>query len=170
MKKLNSILNISVFILFVILMASCLKNEDPNASYTPEREAGLIKEWMTNVKIKKLHLDSTSTGIYYITDTTKIGTGPTIKTGDAVTVKYTGAFLDGGIFDQQTSYTFIHKDTDPEKRMVQGWEEGIEVLNKGASAVFLIPSAKGYGSKGSQRGIIPPNSPLLFIIEVVTIK
>ena len=166
MRKLNSILKLSVFILFVVLMASCLKNEDPYASYTPEREASLIKAWKANAKVKKLHLDSTSTGIYYITDTTKIGTGPTVMTGDTVTVKYTGAFLDGSIFDQSTSYTFIHKVDS----MVQGWEDGIEVLSKGAGAAFLVPSAKGYGATGTGDGAIPPNSPLLFIIEVVNIK
>ena len=170
MKKWNSILKISAFILFVALMTSCLKKEvDPYASYTPAREAGLIKDWLANVKIKKLHLDSTSTGIYYIADTTKVGTGPTVTTGKTVTVKYQGMFMDGRVFDASEGYTYIHKDTDPQKRMIQGWEEGIEVLSKGGSAGFLIPSAKAYGTSGS-RGVIPPNTPLIFIIEVVNIK
>lgn len=41
-------------------------------------------------------------------------------------------------------------------------------LNKGASAAFLIPSAKAYGTTGYRS--IPPNTPLIFIIEVVDIK
>ena len=169
MKKLNNILKLSAFILVVVLVASCLKNEDPNASYTPQREATLIKDWMANVKIKKLHLDSTATGIYYIADTTKVGTGPAVTTGKTVTVNYQGMFMDGRVFDASKGYTYIHKDTDPNKRMIQGWEEGIEVLSKGGSAGFLIPSAKAYGTSGS-RGVIPPNTPLIFIIEVVDIK
>jgi FKBP-type peptidyl-prolyl cis-trans isomerase len=78
-------------------------------------------------------------------------------------------FLDGQVFDASAyhgdgTYTYKHK-TDP---LILGWEEGIEVLNKGASAAFLIPSAKAYGVRG--QGSIPPNTPLIFIIEVVDIK
>ena len=173
MKKLNSILKISAFVLFVALMASCLKKEvDPYAAYTPAREAGLIKDWLAKVKLERLHLDSTSTGIYYIADTTKIGTGPTVKAGNTVTVKYTGMYTDGTIFDASSKHnvagtmTYIHKTV----QFIQGWEQGIEVLNKGAGATFLIPSAKGYGAYGSRDGSIPPNSQLIFIIEVVDIK
>jgi len=54
--------------------------------------------------------------------------------------------------------------------MIQGWEEGIEILSKGGSATFLIPSNKGYGPLGSEDRTIPPYTPLIFIIEVVNIK
>ena len=150
-------------------MASCLKSVDPYADYTPEREAGLIKDWLATVKQNKVHLDSTATGIYYVLDTTKIGVGPTIKTGDTVKVKYVGKFLDGTVFDASSYHgdgtmTYIHK-TD---RLIQGWEEGIEVLSKGGSAAFLIPSVKAYGTTGA--GSIPPNTPLIFLIEVLDIK
>ncbi|HEY3369724.1 MAG TPA: FKBP-type peptidyl-prolyl cis-trans isomerase [Prolixibacteraceae bacterium] len=171
MKKLNGILKLGVFALFVVLMASCKKDEDPYAAYTPAREAALIKEWKAGMKLEKLQLDSTSTGIYYIADTVKVGSGPTVKAGNTVTVKYTGMFLDGTVFDASANHsaagtmTYVHKTN----RMIQGWEEGIEALSKGASAAFLIPSAKAYGVEGN-KPIIPPNEPLIFIIEVVDIK
>ena len=168
MKKLTNILKISAFILFVGIMASCLKEEDPYAAYTPEREAAMVKEWLAAMTTKKNDIDTIGTDIYYIVDTTKVGTGPTVKTGNSLTVKYTGMFLSGAVFDASQSYAYIHKDTDPYKRMIKGWEEGIEVLKKGGSAAFLIPSAKAYGIKGS--GSIPPNTPLIFIIEVLDIK
>ncbi|HAH23630.1 MAG TPA: hypothetical protein DCL77_07720 [Prolixibacteraceae bacterium] len=164
MKKLNSILKLSAFLLFVVLLASCKKDKDPYASYTPEREASLIKEWLAGVKSAKLPLDSTATGIYYIADTTAIGTGPTVKAGNTVTVKYVGSYIDGIVFDSSSSMTYKHKYDS----LIQGWEEGIEVLNKGSRATFLIPSAKAYGSTGNNS--IPPNTPLLFVIEVVDIK
>jgi len=172
MRKLTSILKLSAFILFLMLMASCLKkNEDPYASYTPAREAGLIKDWLAKVKLEKIHLDSTTTGIYYIADTTKIGSGPTVKAGNTVTTKYICAGTDGTVFDASSLHnppTMVYKHkTQP---LIQGWEEGIEVLNKGSRATFLIPSAKGYGAYGSQDGSIPPNTPLIFTIEVVDIK
>ena len=96
---------------------------------------------------------------------------PDVKTGDTVKVIYTGKFTDGTVFDSSIgqrdgTYTYVQEGANT--RMIQGWEEGIKVLNKGASATFLIPSAKAYGSSGYST--IPPNSPLIFVIEVVDIK
>ena len=175
MRKVNDILKLSVvLLLFVGSMTSCLKDEeDPYASFTPEREATLIHNWRTQMKKSKVNVDSfmvENTKIYFVIDTTKVGSGPNVKTGDNLTVKYTGLFLDGSIFDASKSYSYIHKDTDNTKRMITGWEASIEHLNKGASAAFLIPSAQAYGTTGSYGGIIPPNSPLIFVIEVLDIK
>jgi FKBP-type peptidyl-prolyl cis-trans isomerase len=170
MKKLNGILKFGAFILFVALMASCKKDVDPYADYTPEREATLIQDWLDAMTTKKFNIDTTSTDLFYIPDATKVDSGEKVKAGNTVTVKYTGMFLDGTVFDASAYHgdgtmTYVHK-TD---RLIQGWEEGIEVLSKGASAAFLIPSAKGYGATGSLP-IIPPYSPLIFIIEVIDIK
>jgi hypothetical protein len=91
MKKLNRYLKVTMFLLFVaVVFSGCLKtnNENPYAAYTPEREAGLIKKWTDGMIEKKLNLDTTSTGIIYVPDTAKVGTGPTVKTGDTVTVKW----------------------------------------------------------------------------------
>lgn len=162
------LLKYSALVLFAIIIVSgCKKNEDPYATYTPEREAALIKEWLAQMVTNKKDIDTTSTGIYYIVE--KEGTGETVKTGNKVTVKYTGLFLDGSVFDASAyrgdgTMTYIHK-TD---RLIQGWEEGIEVMKKGGTAAFLIPSAKAYGTAGS--GSIPPNTPLIFVIEVIEIK
>ncbi len=171
MKKLNTILKFSVFLLLIGIVGSCIKDkEDPYAAYTPEREASLIKTWLDAMVAKKLNIDTTSTGLFFIPDTVKVGSGPKVKAGNTVTVKYTGIFLDGVIFDASAYHgdgtmTYVHK-TD---RLIQGWEEAIEVLSKGQSAAFLIPSAKGYGATGS-KPTIPPYSPLIFIIEVLDIK
>ena len=168
MKKMNMLFKVFAFILFAsVVVSSCKKDEDPYAAYTPEREAGLIKDWLTQMAANKAVVKTTTSGINYIVE--KEGTGATVKAGDKVTVKYTGMFLDGSIFDASAyhgdgTYTYTHK-TD---NLIKGWEEGIEVLSKGGSAAFLVPSAKGYGTAGS--GSIPPNTPLIFIIEVVDIK
>ncbi|MGE5395170.1 MAG: FKBP-type peptidyl-prolyl cis-trans isomerase [Candidatus Saccharibacteria bacterium] len=175
MKKGNCVLRISVILfLFAAVMSSCLKEqEDPYASFTPEREANLITSWRAQMKKNNVKLDSfmvENTKIYFVRDTAKVGTGPNVKTGDKVTVSYTGMFLNGTTFDASNSYSYIHKDTDPQKRLIVGWEEGIEHLNKGASAVFMIPSALAYGPSGSYGGAIPPNTPLIFVIGVLDIK
>lgn len=156
----------TIVLLAVVLVSGCNKAEDPYAQYTAEREAGLISDWLAAMVSNDKDIDTTSTGIYYILE--KDSVGATVVTGDTVTVKYTGMFMDGAIFDASTSFTFTHKDTDLDKRMIKGWEEGMEVLSIGDKAAFLIPSEKAYGSTGYYT--IPPYSPLIFVIEVVDIK
>jgi len=175
MKNWNTFFKVAVFALFVVVAASgCKKssNLDP-VFYTPEHEASITKEWLDSMVANGFNIDTTSTGILYIAG--KVGTGPTVKAGDVVTVKYKGKFLDGTVFDaseyhsEAGTMTYVHKaPTDATKTLIQGWEEGIEMLSKGGSAAFLIPSAKGYGSSGNST--IPPYTPLIFVIEVVDIK
>ena len=167
---------ISVLIILVaLILSACLKSDNLNSSegYTPQRELTSIQHWIDSVNALNLNIDTTSTGILYIPG--KVGTGPKVKAEDVVTVKYTGRLLDGTIFDASSwhseagTMTYLHKaPTDASKTLIQGWEEGIEVLSKGGSATFLIPSNKGYGSKGS--GSIPPYTSLIFVIEVINIK
>jgi len=162
MKKLNTWLKVGAVVLFAMaLVFGCKKIENQN---TPENEASLIKSWLETMVKNNNDIDTTSTGLYYIKD--KVGTGLTVQEGDTVTVQYRGMFLNGTIFDESSSFTYVQKAEG--QRMIQGWEEGIEVLSKGGSAVFLIPSAKAYGPYGYVT--IPPYSPLLFIIEIIEIK
>ena len=52
--------------------------------------------------------------------------------------------------------------------VMPGWDEGIALLNKGTKARLIVPPALGYGNRPSR--VIPPNSTLIFDIEVVDIK
>ena len=168
MKRVNFVFKSIVLVLFLAgLVSSCMKSEDPSSGNTAETEATLFKSWKTQMKSKNLAYDSTATKIFYIIDKSKVGTGANVTAGNTVTVKYTGTFMDGAIFDSSESFSYVHKPTTG-SRMIPGWEEGIELLNKGAKATFLIPSALAYGSYGYYP--IPPYSPLFFIIEVVDIK
>lgn len=170
MKQMKSLLKFSAIVLFAALtFSSCMKDDDPYAGYTQERENGLIDDWITTMGEKKLDVDTTANGVFYIID--KAGTGDLVKTGDTLSVKYTGYFMDGTIFDASAYHgdgtmTYIHKNAN--SRMIEGWEDGIEKLSKGSIGVFCIPSAKAYGPYGYSS--IPPYSPLIFVLEVLNIK
>ena len=174
MKNLNTFFKIAAFSLFLVVFASgCMKDDTNKTTYTSEQEIAQIREWLDSMVAKNMNMDTTSTGIIYIRD--KVGSGPAVKAEDVVTVKYTGMFLNGKVFDASSwhneagTMTYLHKaPSDASKSLIQGWEEGIEVLSKGGSAVFLIPSFKGYGTKGNSK--IQPYTPLIFVIEVVDIK
>lgn len=175
---MKTTLKISLFIFLITLIVSgCKKSSDvtPDLSAiiqpyvihpSDNVESNMISEWLDSMSVRQMDVQTSPTGIKYIMG--KEGEGATVAAGDTVTVKYIGFFMNGGILDssenQGGTMTYVHKTN----RMIQGWEEGIELLNKGASAAFLFPSSKAYGSTGN--GPVAPNVPLIFVIEVVDIK
>ena len=52
--------------------------------------------------------------------------------------------------------------------MIAGWDEGILLLHEGDKARLVIPSELAYGSRGAG-GVIPPNAPLIFDVELVSV-
>jgi len=177
-RKLKTSVKICAFILLAaVVVSSCKKSATvtPDLSASIKKyvihnsdniEANMITEWLDTMQVRQMDVKTSPTGINYIME--KEGEGATVSAGDSVTVKYIGFFMNGGIFDASENHggtmTYVHKTN----RMIKGWEEGIELLNKGASAVFLFPSGKAYGSTGS--GPVAPNVPLIFVIEVTDIK
>lgn len=113
------------------------------------------------LKDKGLTAQSTASGLHYII--TQEGTGPNPTIQSTVTVRYKGYFLDGSVFDQTqgtetTSFLL--------GGVIEGWQECVPLLKKGGKGTFWIPSALAYGPSG--RGSIPPNTPLIFDIELVS--
>ncbi len=162
MKKLNSWFKVCAVVLFAfVLVSGCKKHEEV---YSPEKETTLINTWVKTMMNTNNIIDSTSTGLHYII--TKVGTGATVTAGNTVTLKYTGKFVDGTVFDSSASFSYVHKASD--QRMISGFEEGIEKLSMGGSGIFLIPSAQAYGTGGYST--IPPYTPLVFNIEITDIK
>jgi peptidyl-prolyl cis-trans isomerase A (cyclophilin A) len=53
--------------------------------------------------------------------------------------------------------------------VIEGWDEGIALLQVGDKARFVIPSYLGYGSAGAG-GVIPPNATLVFDVELMDVK
>ena len=53
--------------------------------------------------------------------------------------------------------------------MIQGWNEGLQLLRPGGKALMLIPSELAYGEKGFP-GFISPNTPLAFEVELLEIE
>ena len=97
----------------------------------------------------------------------KDGIGDTPYPGQTVQVHYTGYFLDGKKFDssydRKQPFEFIVSGG-----VIKGWNEGIQLMNAGAKAQFIIPPDLAYGSRGAG-GVIPPNATLIFEVELLEI-
>lgn len=106
--------------------------------------------------------EKTNTGLRFIR-TSATTTNDSLKTGDNVSVKYNGMFLSETSFDSGSFSVVIGSNST-----IAGFSEGISKLKKGEKAKIILPSTIGYGSKGS--GSIPPFTPLIFDIEILTVN
>jgi FKBP-type peptidyl-prolyl cis-trans isomerase len=96
------------------------------------------------------------------------GTGPACKTGETVRVHYTGTLLDGTKFDSSRDRNEPFQFTLGQGMVIKGWDEGVVGMKKGGKRKLTIPADKAYGKAGHPPAI-PPNSPLVFDVELVEI-
>lgn len=126
----------------------------------------ILREYFEKNHIKA---QKTASGLYYTIS--KEGQGPRIKAGDKASVNYTGKFLDGRTFDSNVDSAFHHVQpfelTVGRGMVIKGWDEGLQLLQKGSKATFYIPSPLAYGS-ADQHGI-PANSILVFDVEITNV-
>jgi len=95
------------------------------------------------------------------------GTGTPVPEGATITAHYTGARCkDGVIF--QSSHDFGDPVTFGLSQVIQGWQQGVPGMKPGGVRRLVIPSALAYGSVRAAANI-PPNSDLVFDIELVAV-
>jgi FKBP-type peptidyl-prolyl cis-trans isomerase FkpA len=99
---------------------------------------------------------------------TKVGTGAEAKTGDSVTVHYTGYLTDGNKFESSKDSGQPFTLTLGEGRVIPGWEQGIPGMKVGGIRRLTIPPALAYGAQGS--GPIPPNATIVFDVELMAVN
>jgi len=97
------------------------------------------------------------------------GKGPEAKAGDKVTVQYVGVLYDNGkqfdaSWDRGQPFSF----TLGRGQVIAGWDQGVEGMKVGGRRELIIPPKLGYGPQGN--GPIPPNSTLVFVIDLLAIQ
>jgi peptidylprolyl isomerase len=97
--------------------------------------------------------------------TTLEGNGEIPQDGDMVKVHYTGKLLDGKVFDSSVSRNKPFEFELGAGRVIKGWDEGFKHIRKGGKATLIIPPGIGYGER--DMGSIPPNSTLIFDVELL---
>ena len=110
---------------------------------------------------------TTPSGLTYLI--TKRGMGRQPKKGDTVVLHYTGMLTNGVTFDSSRDRGEPLAFKLGAGRVIKGYDEGLSKLRVGDHAILVIPPNLGYGSKGAG-DVIPPDSKLIFVVEVVDVK
>ncbi|WP_299254873.1 FKBP-type peptidyl-prolyl cis-trans isomerase [uncultured Cytophaga sp.] len=158
------------FVRFEVKMHDIMTMDEYNkkqvvmAKQTQVEEDAKLASYIKTNNIKAT-LD-TATGIYY--QVVQEGPGAKPKAGNKVIVHYTGQLLNGEIFDSSKDRNEPFDFILGKGYVIEGWDEGIPLMHKGEKGILYIPSYRGYGAQ--RAGSIPPNSSLIFEVELLDIK
>ncbi|MFD2517903.1 peptidylprolyl isomerase [Salinimicrobium flavum] len=132
-----------------------------------EREAAAKKQQEELMGELAQGFEQTNSGLRY--KMISQGNGKQAEKGKTVSVHYKGMLPDGTVFD--SSYKRKQPIEFPlgKGHVIEGWDEGIQLLKEGDQARFVIPSDLAYGSRGAG-GVIPPDATLIFDVELVKVK
>lgn len=114
---------------------------------------------------KRPEVRTTASGLQY--EIIKEGEGASPKPNDSVTVHYTGALIDGRVFD--SSVERGEPATFGVAQVIPGWVEALQMMKPGAEWRIFVPSNLAYGPQGAG-GIIGPNMTLIFDIKLIKVN
>ncbi|GIV26493.1 MAG: hypothetical protein KatS3mg027_0307 [Bacteroidia bacterium] len=137
------------------------KKQEEELAKLKEEELKKLDEYIkkNNIKVKP-----TNSGLYYIE--LKKGKGDKIGMNYVAKVHYRGELIDGTVFDSSEGKEPIEV-TVGMGQVIAGWDEALQMMQKGTKAKIILPSSIAYGRQ--QAGPIPPYSTLIFTLEVVDV-
>jgi peptidylprolyl isomerase len=110
---------------------------------------------------------TTASGLKYIDEV--VGTGASPKPSQNVTVHYTGTLEDGTKFDSSVDRGQPYPFRIGTGAVIKGWDEGVMTMKVGGKRRLMIPAKLGYGAAGNPPKI-PPNAPLIFEVELLSVN
>jgi peptidylprolyl isomerase len=172
MKEILISFSIVAFFGFLLILSSIFNlGKQPNAiasemNPTPVVTLAANSEKETS-KMDLTNATTTASGLQYV-DLVE-GEGATPKTGQNVTVHYTGTLESGKKFDSSVDRGTPFSFKIGVGQVIKGWDEGVGTMKVGGRRTLIIPPDLGYGARGAG-GVIPPNATLLFDVELLDVK
>ena len=100
----------------------------------------------------------------------QVGDGAEAKAGQRVSVHYTGWLTNGTKFDSSKDRGRPFEFVLGAGQVIKGWDQGVAGMKIGGKRKLTIPPELGYGAQNVGGGLIPPNSTLLFEVELLALK
>jgi peptidyl-prolyl cis-trans isomerase A (cyclophilin A) len=132
-----------------------------------KRDAALKAESEAKMEQLAAGFDKTDSGLRY--KMIQKGDGKKAEAGKTVAVHYEGSLESGKVFDSSYPRKKPIEFKLGQGQVIEGWDEGIALLQVGDKARFVIPSDLAYGAAGAG-GVIPPNATLVFDVELMDVK
>ena len=111
---------------------------------------------------------TTKSGLKY--QDLKAGKGAVARSGDTVTVHYTGWLKNGKKFDSSKDRDRPFTFKLGAGKVIKGWDEGVAGMKVGGKRKLIIPPELGYGNRDVGCGLIPANSTLIFEVELLKVE
>ena len=121
-----------------------------------------VEKW----DISNKQIIETASGLKYVVF--EEGEGDLIVNDDIVEVHYSGYFTNGQLFDSSVKRFETLRFPVGAGIVIEGWDEGVKLMKKGAKFQLLVPSYLGYGEEGAPPQI-PENADLIFDIELIDV-
>ena len=144
-----------------LLAVGCKKEEEePCVEVTPNVPPFEITTLRSYIQNNNITATEDSRGFFYRIETQ--GTGARPNQCSEIVIDYVGKLTTGGTFDSRTNMSFSLRN------LISGWRVGLPLINTGGRIVLYLPPSLGYGSSAS--GSIPPNSILIFTIDLKSVE
>src|SRR5262249_43517482 len=128
---------------------------------------GLVLGFMIDEPEKEGPITTTASGLQYAD--LRPGSGErSVKNADQIVVHYTGTFTDGRKFESSHDKGEPYSLAVGAREVIEGWDEGLLGMKVGGKRKLMVPAKLAYGAKGNPP-VIPPNTDLIFVIELVKI-
>jgi FKBP-type peptidyl-prolyl cis-trans isomerase FkpA len=107
----------------------------------------------------------------------KAGSGATAENGKSAVVHYTGWLYDASAKDMKGKKFDSSRDRNEpfsfplgQGKVIKGWDRGVAGMKVGGRRTLIIPADLAYGARGAGDGLIPPNAPLIFDVELLDVR
>jgi peptidylprolyl isomerase/FKBP-type peptidyl-prolyl cis-trans isomerase FklB len=145
----------------LVLLAAC--GAPKHSAADAQANLAAAKTFMAN-NAKQPGVQSTASGLQYKVVRSGPASGLHPQPNDEVKVNYEGKLPDGKVFD--SSYERGVPASMPLSGLIPAWVEALQLMRPGDEWILYVPPELGYGAEGAG-GDIPPNSPLIFRIELI---
>ena len=166
-------MTISIIIVFIVVAIAIYFGFRHNSNVAQAPTTEPVAENTNTPKVKEESVSPTVQQGGLKIETITAGTGAEVKSGNTVSVKYTGMLANGTVFDSNVDPKFHH--TEPFSfnvgagQVIKGWDQGLVGMKVGEKRKLTIPAELAYGA-GSPSPLIPPNSELIFEVELLSIQ